>query len=126
MLSDQTFVNYRVLSSGPPTCWFSDPMKQPDSLDFFVISGIGSAYTEVKPIYDLSLEHTPLIASIRSPAIPFLPTFKIFNQKYLIKIFNKTNVKETELVEDAIANMPLLLIQNQLSSQEYISRKEEG
>jgi len=48
-----------------------DPTKQPDLLDFFVTNGISSTYTDIEPSYDLSSNHSPVIATIStSPKSP--------------------------------------------------------
>jgi hypothetical protein len=58
--------NYSYISSGTPTYWPTDPAKIPDLLDFFVRKGISSGYTDILPSFDLSSDHTPIIATISS------------------------------------------------------------
>jgi len=48
------------LSSGNPTYWPADINKTPDLLDFFITKGISTKYMEVKDIYDLSSDHSPV------------------------------------------------------------------
>ena len=56
--------NYSVLSTGYPTYWPTYPQKTPDLLDFFVTFGFSSSYADIVSSYDLSSDHTPIIATI--------------------------------------------------------------
>jgi hypothetical protein len=55
---------YSYLSTGTPTYWPTDPLKIPDLLDFCVTNGINSTYTNITPSYDLSSDHSPIIATV--------------------------------------------------------------
>jgi hypothetical protein len=68
------------LPSGTPTYWPTDSNKAPDLLDFFIINGISSDI-EVEPSYDLSSDHSPVIATVCSYAIHRTPRSKLHNQK---------------------------------------------
>ena len=75
------------LSTGTPTYWPTDPGKVPDLLDFFLTRGISNSYLEVEPNYDLSSDHTPVIATlsttlITAPKTPKLHTAKTNWQDY--------------------------------------------
>jgi hypothetical protein len=72
---------YSYLSMSTPTYCPTDSNKTPDLLDFFVINGISSEYMEVEPSYDLSSDHSPVIATVRSYAIHKTPRSKLHNQK---------------------------------------------
>jgi hypothetical protein len=61
--------NYSLLSTGSPTYWPTDTNKTPDLLDFFVINGISTNYAEVEASYDLTSDHSPLIATISTAVI---------------------------------------------------------
>jgi endonuclease/exonuclease/phosphatase (EEP) superfamily protein YafD len=61
--------NYLTISLGTPTYWPADANKIPDLLDFFITSGISENYISVTGSYDLSSDHTPVIATI-STSIP--------------------------------------------------------
>ena len=54
------------LSTGQPTHWPSDLRKLPDLLDFWIIQGISKNYFQVKSSFDLSSDHSPIIASLSS------------------------------------------------------------
>ena len=56
--------NYSFLSTGTPTYWPTDPNKLPDLLDFFITSKISPSNADIQPSYDLSSDHTPIIATI--------------------------------------------------------------
>ena len=66
--------NYFYLSTGNPTYWPTDPTKQPYLLDFFVTNGISSIYTDLEPSYDLSSDHSPVIATISTSPIDMRTT----------------------------------------------------
>ena len=61
--------NYLYLSTGTPTYWPTDSNKTPDLLDFFVTKGISSGYTDIQPCYDLTSDHSPIIATISTSII---------------------------------------------------------
>jgi hypothetical protein len=42
----------------------SDGNKPPDLLDFLVINGISSTYTDIQSSYDLTSDHSPIIATL--------------------------------------------------------------
>jgi hypothetical protein len=63
---------------GAPTYWPTDPNKKPDLLDFFVINGINTIYTDV-PNYDLTSDHSPVIATIGTSIALKKPTPQLHN-----------------------------------------------
>ena len=73
--------NYYYMSTGTPTYWPTDPQKTPDLLDFFVTKGLSSTYADVTPSFELSSDHTPVIATISSSVIYKQPTPKLHNNK---------------------------------------------
>lgn len=93
--------NYSFLSTGTPTYWPSDPNKIPDLLDLFFTYGISSSYMEVIPSYDLSSDHSPIIATISSFAIHKKPHPRLHN--------NRTNWDEyrTKIQNDITLNVSL-------------------
>jgi hypothetical protein len=72
---------YTHKSAGTPTYWPTDSNKIPDLLDFFVVNGISSTYIDVEPSYDLSSDHTPIIATVRSCATYKTPRLQLHNKK---------------------------------------------
>jgi len=56
--------NYSFLSTGSPTYWPTDDNKIPDLLDFFITNGISTTYVDIQASYDLTSDHTPIIATI--------------------------------------------------------------
>jgi hypothetical protein len=54
------------MEASTPTYCPTDPAKIPDLLDFFVTKGISPVYTNIVPGFDLSSDHTPIIATINS------------------------------------------------------------
>ncbi|PNF20186.1 hypothetical protein B7P43_G16736 [Cryptotermes secundus] len=73
--------NYYYMSTGTPTYWPTDPQKTPDLLDFFVTKGLSSTYADVTPSFELSSDHTPVIATINSSVIHKQRTPKLHNNK---------------------------------------------
>jgi len=65
--------HYATLSIGSPTYWPTDIHKVPDPLDFFVTSGISPSYIDIKPSYELSSDHTPILLTISTSVTPFTP-----------------------------------------------------
>lgn len=61
--------NYSFLSTATPSYWPTDQNKIPDLLDLFVTNGISSSYTTVESSYDLSSDHSPIIAMLSSLVI---------------------------------------------------------
>jgi hypothetical protein len=78
---NNTREKYSFLSTGTLTYWQTDSNKTPDLLDFIVINGISSEYWEVEPSYDLSSDHSPVIATVCSYVIHKTPRSKLHNQK---------------------------------------------
>jgi hypothetical protein len=76
--------NYSFLFMGAPTYWPMDTPKEPDLLDFFIINGINTIYTDVVPNYDLTSDHSPVIATIGT-SIAFkkpIPQIHNFRRKW--------------------------------------------
>ena len=53
----------------------------PDLLDFFVTNGISLAYTDIQSSYDLTSDHSQIIATIRTPVIVSKPAPLLHNSK---------------------------------------------
>ena len=47
----------KVMSTGKLTYWPTDRNKVPDVIDYYICKGIGSNYTELKNIEDLTSGH---------------------------------------------------------------------
>jgi hypothetical protein len=69
------------LSIGTPTYWPTNPGKVPDLLDFFITSGISKSYMKLEPNYDLSSDHTPVIATLSTTLITVPKTPKLHTAK---------------------------------------------
>jgi endonuclease/exonuclease/phosphatase (EEP) superfamily protein YafD len=61
--------NYSFLSTTHPTYWPSNPAKELDLLYIFVTNGISATYTAIEPSYDLSSDHSPVIATTSTSRI---------------------------------------------------------
>jgi len=66
--------NFSYLSTGSPTYWPTDPNKTPDLLDFFITYGIPTNYAEVEASYDLTSDHSPIIATISTTVMSRQPS----------------------------------------------------
>lgn len=60
---------YTTISTGTPTYWPARLNTMPDLLDFFVCSQIGSNQLIVEPSFDLSSDHSPIIAVLHSVGV---------------------------------------------------------
>jgi hypothetical protein len=90
--------NFSYISSGTPTYLPTDLAKIPDLLDFFVTKGISPGYIDIVPSFDLSSDHTPIIATISSSVTirhntPRLHNYKTNLEKYREEITNNINLK---------------------------------
>ena len=88
--------NYSFLSTGTPTYWPTDPNKLPDLLDCFVTSKISPSKVDIQPSYDLSSDHTPIIATISTTIIRRKSKPRLHNaytnwQHYKTEICNRMN-----------------------------------
>jgi hypothetical protein len=61
--------NCKYLSTGEPTYWLSYPNKLPDLLEFFVLHGITSNYMQDEFNFELSSDHSLVIATISTHVI---------------------------------------------------------
>jgi hypothetical protein len=69
--------NYSYLSTGSPTYWPTDVNKIPDHLDFFIVYGISPTYADVQSSYDLTSDHTPIIATISTTIVNRRPGLRL-------------------------------------------------
>jgi len=88
---------YNILSTATPTYWPSDPQKTPDLLDFFITHGLSESYLEITASYDLSSDHSPIIATvsetiITKPPPPHLHTRSTNWEKYKEMIHQCTDL----------------------------------
>ena len=56
-------------STGEPTYWPTDHHRIPDLLDFFVARGVAANYIRVESIFELSSDHSPIIATVGTHAL---------------------------------------------------------
>ena len=91
--------NYSFLSTGRPTHWPSDPAKKPVLLEFFVTNGISSTYFDIEPSYDLSSDHSPIIASIGTSPIQVSPTPRLHNSRTNWRTYRTTLHENIQLTQ---------------------------
>jgi hypothetical protein len=92
---------YSFLSTGTPTYWPSDPGKIPDLLDFYITNGISTSYMGIVPSYDLSSDHTPVIATIST---------EIINKKTTPRLHNiRTNWDDYRIIVEEAINLNISL-----------------
>lgn len=89
---------YNYLTTATPTYWPTDPRKTPDVLDFFITRGLNESYLEITASYDLSSDHSPIIATISEsiitvPLPPHLHTRTTNWAKYKELIHQGANLK---------------------------------
>jgi hypothetical protein len=71
----------KVLSTGEPTFWPTDPNKTTDLIDFFITKGISEFYTNVESCLDSCSDHTPVICTLSTTVIWIEPPEKLYNSK---------------------------------------------
>jgi len=100
--------NYSFLSTGSPTYWPTDDSKILDLLDFFITNGISTTYVDIQASYDLTSDHTPIIATISTSSAVRQPPPRVYNlqtnwETYRKLVRDKANLaiklKEREDVE---------------------------
>ena len=69
LLQSITNCNCSYISTGEPTYWPSDPNKRPDLLDFFIYKSIAKNCIQIEPNWDISSDHTPIIAKLSTHTI---------------------------------------------------------
>jgi len=72
--------NYSFLTTATPTYWPTDQRKTPDLLDFFVTCGISESYLDITTSYDLSSDHSPIIATVSKFVISKQPIPMLHNR----------------------------------------------
>lgn len=93
--------NLQYISTAEPTYWPTDPQRIPDLLDFFVTKGIAQNYIDVDGSLDLSSDHSPLFATLRSTVV---------YKKQPLRLFNKAtdwNAFRATVNEDLSLKIPL-------------------
>ena len=59
-----------TFSMGEPTYWPTDHHRIPDLLDFFVARGVAANFVRVESVFELSTDHSPIIATVGVYAHP--------------------------------------------------------
>ena len=108
------------LSTGNPTHWPTDPTKQPELLDFFVINGTSSTHTDTEPSYDLSSDHPPVIATIStSPIYQYIqPVPRLHNSRtncstYRTKLHDAINLHASSILKSQLNVMRTFSFKNE-------------
>jgi len=110
--------NYSFLSTGTTIYWPMDENKIPDLLEFFITNGISTTYIDIQASYDLTSEHTPIIATISISVTVRQPTPRLYNSQTNWEIYRKlvrnkvkleVKLKEQEDVELATDNFICVL-----------------
>lgn len=126
--------NYMFLSTGSPTYWPTDINKTPDLLDFFITNGISGTYMDVTPSYDLSSDHSPIIATISTYAINRKIPQKLHNSRtnwdeYRRLLDQQVNLsmrlKEPSEVDEAVETFTNILKQAAIQSTPPIRKEED-
>lgn len=105
--------SYSFLTTGTPTYWPTDANKIPDLLDFFVTNGISPTNMDISSSYDLSSDHSPIIATVSSFIIYRNRITRLHNSRtnwenYRMKvdytITSDMSLKTPEDIEIAVTN----------------------
>jgi endonuclease/exonuclease/phosphatase (EEP) superfamily protein YafD len=70
LLSTSRVCHCTYYSTGEPTYWPTDHHRTPDLLDFFVARGVAANYIRVESMFELSSDHSPIIATVGAYALP--------------------------------------------------------
>lgn len=70
-----------VISTGEPTYWPSDVKRKPDLVDFFVTRGLSSSSLHCHSSYDLSSDHTAILAELHNDSIKVIKPCKLHTKK---------------------------------------------
>jgi hypothetical protein len=57
-------------STGKPTYWLTDHRRIRDLLDFFVARGVAANYIRVESVFELSSDHSPIVATVGAHVFP--------------------------------------------------------
>jgi D-alanyl-D-alanine carboxypeptidase len=110
--------NYAIISTGTPTYWPTDKNKMPDLLDFFITNGISTNYISETASFNLTSNHSPIIATISTSVMLRKPKFRLHNSKTNWDLFKKlielniklnTKLKEPADIENECKNFIILL-----------------
>ena len=83
-------IKAQFISTRKPTYWPTDPNKLPDLIDFYVVKGISSNYTEVEGLIELTSDHIPVLLSLSSEVIMKQKKMSITNKKTNWDLFRNT------------------------------------
>jgi hypothetical protein len=110
--------NCEHISTREPTYWPSDSNKIPNLLDFFVLRGITASYIQVESNFELSSDHSPVIATLSSykisnPSMPTLST-KLTNwenfRNYIDEHINlNLRIKEHQELDEATQHFTTII-----------------
>ena len=70
LLSEIRGCHGTYFSTGEPTYWPTDHHRVPDLLDFFVARGIAANQIRVEPVFELSSDHSPILATVGAHFLP--------------------------------------------------------
>lgn len=76
-------------STGHPTYWPTDRQKLPDLIDFYITKNINNRCISVQSCFDLSSDHSPIIATLSTQAIAIAPINKITSKSTNWLIFKE-------------------------------------
>jgi hypothetical protein len=69
LYKDVTDTGCEIVSTGKPTYWPTDPIKLPDSIDFFVVKNISTNFIKIEEGFDLNSNHSPIYLTISDKII---------------------------------------------------------
>lgn len=110
----------RHLSTGEPTYWPSDRRKVPDLLDFCIIKGIDLKKCSIESCFELSSDHSPIIAKICTdiPIPPKKPSlhnkktnWPLFRDHVEMNLNLKIPLKNEKNLEDALEHFTKIVQQ---------------
>jgi hypothetical protein len=88
---------YSYLSTGLSTYWPTDTNKTLDLLDFFITNRISTDHADVEASYDLTYDHSPIIATISTTVMIQQPPSRLHTSHTHWKTYKTINCDNVDL-----------------------------
>lgn len=92
--------NFTTFSTGTPTHWPARLHTMPDLLDFFVCSDINAGQFSVFPSFDLSSDHSPIMAIFHSSITLKHKSPRINLLKFRSKLEGRVDIDQPEVINN--------------------------
>ena len=72
--------------------------QNPGTTGLFVTNRIPSSYADIQPSYDLTSDHSPIIATISTAVVIRKPTPRLHNAKKKLGILSPNNTRKSKVI----------------------------